>query len=104
MTDLLSETRFNILSKSDKTFIKTFDKEMQMLRYDCENIIGSGFTWGMYMIAYGKTGTKNRPNAARIYIKDDGEVCLRLFLNKVDKHMKYIENAPAHIKNGRKFV
>ncbi|MCL2604159.1 MAG: hypothetical protein FWD90_06745 [Defluviitaleaceae bacterium] len=99
MADLLSEVRFNILSESDKTFMQSFDKEMKTLGYDCENIIGSGLSWGMYMIAYGKTGTKSRPNAARIYIKEDGEVCLRLFLNKVDKHMKYIENTPVYIKN-----
>ena len=69
MNELLSEQRFNVISKSDKAFIQSFDNAMNKLGYDCENIIGSGLTWGFYMIVYGKTGTKSRPCAARIYIK-----------------------------------
>jgi len=99
LKDLISEKRFSILSESDKAFIIAFDKGMNELRYDCENIISSGLTWGKFMIVYGKTDTKSRPCAARIYIKDDGTVILRLFLNKVDKHRQHIESAPAHIKD-----
>jgi len=104
LEDLLLEKRFNLISESDKAFIKAFDKAMNELGYDCENIIGSGLTWGLYMIVYGKTETKSRPCAARIYIKEDGEVSLRLFLSKVDKHMKYIEISPAHIKDAFNFT
>ena len=99
MDDLMSEKRFMIVSKPDKAFISAFDKELNERGYDCENIITSGLTWGKFMIVYGKTGTKSRPCAVRIYIKDDGEIQLRFFLNKVDKHREYIEKAPVHIKN-----
>jgi len=98
MDELLSERRCDALSKDDKTFIAAFDKAINELGYDCENTITSGNAWSPMAIVYGKTGTKSRPCPARIYIKDDG-ITLRLFLNKVDKHMQYIENSPPHIKN-----
>ena len=104
MEELLCEQRFNVISPSDKAFIQSFDKAINELGYDCENIITSGLTWGFYMIVYGKTGTKSRPCAARIYIQESGEVSLRLFLNKVDKHMKFIENSPPHIKGAFDFT
>lgn len=49
------------------------------------------------MIIYGKTGTKSRPCPARIYIGENW-FALRFYLNKIDKHRDYIENAPEHIK------
>jgi len=103
MEELMLEKRFDVISGAEKAFIVAFDKEMNELGYDCGNIIGSGICWGLFMIVYGKTGTKSRPCAARIYIKDDGAVTLRLFLNKVDKHRDHIENAPVHIKDAFKF-
>ena len=103
MAALLLENRFRNISEPDKAFLVAFDKMMNDFDYDCENIITSGLTWGLYMIVYGKTGTKSRPCAARIYVKEDGTVTLRLFLSKLDKHMTYIENTPAHIKAAFRF-
>ena len=103
LTQLLAERRLNIVSEADKAFILAFDQAMNALGYDCGNRIGSGVCWGMFMIVYGKTGTKSRPCAARIYIKDNGAIELRLYLNKVDKHRDYIENTPAHIKDAFQF-
>jgi len=101
MEESLSEKRFDNMSGADKAFIVAFDKELEALGYDYGGYIGGGYggDWGKYAISYGKTGTKSRPCPARIYIKDDGSIILRLYLTKVDKHMQYIENAPAYIKN-----
>jgi len=98
LTELLAERRFNIVSENDKAFIIAFDKAVNELGYDCENTIGSGYSWSHLMILYGKTGTKSRPCIARIYINENG-ISLRLFLNKIDKHRTFIENTPHHIKN-----
>jgi len=97
MEELLTEKRFSIISKPDKKFMIAFDKAMNELGYDSENIIGS------FTVVYGKTSTKSRPCPARIYIKDDGAIVLRLYLNKVDKHREFIENAPKHIKDAFRF-
>jgi len=99
MKEFLSERRFDNVKEPDKAFIIAFDEAINELGYDFGGVIGSGNIFGVNMIAYGKTGTKSRACAARIYIKDDGTVTLRLFLNKVDIHRQYIENAPAHIKD-----
>jgi len=97
LTELLSERRFDIVSKDDKAFIITFDKAINELGYDCENTIGSGYSWSPLMIFYGKTGTKSRPCIARIYIHNDS-ISLRLFFTNINKCRTYIENAPEHIK------
>jgi hypothetical protein len=97
LTELLEERRFNIVSEKDKAFIVAFDKAIAELGYDCENTIGSGYSWSPLMIIYGKTGTKSRPCIARIYIHNDG-ISLRLFFTNINKHRAYIENAPKHIK------
>ena len=99
MKDMLQEERFNIISDDDKAFIIAFDKEMEKLGYDYGGDIGTGHGWGIYQIIYGKTDTKSRPIATRIYVKKDGSILLRLFLNKIDTHRKYIENAAAFIKD-----
>jgi len=98
MEEKLQEERFHFISEPDKAFIAAFDKVIGDLGFDYGGGIGSGYGWGKYMIIYGKTGTKNRACPARIYIKESGEVRLRLFFNKIDKHQKYIEEAPPHIK------
>jgi len=97
LTELLTERRFDIVSKDDKAFIIAFDKAINELGYDCENTIGSGYSWSPLMIIYGKTGTKSRPCIARIYIHNDS-VSLRLFFTDINKRRAYIENAPEHIK------
>ena len=104
MADLLSERRFNIVSENNKAFIVAFDKAMNERGYDCENIVTSGLTWSYYMIVYGKSDTKSRLCATRVYIQADGTVSPRFFLTKVEQHMSYIENAPAHIKDGFNFT
>lgn len=95
----LAERRFDMMKEPDKAFIIAFDKEINKLGYDFGGVIGSGFAAGCeLMIIYGKTGIKSRPCAARIYIKEN-DITLRLFLNKIDAHRQYIENAPAFIKD-----
>ena len=97
LTELLAERRFNIVSEDDKAFIIAFDKAINELGYDCENTIGTGYSWSPLMIIYGKTGTKSRPCIARIYIHNYG-ISLRLFFTNINKHRAYIENTPEHIK------
>ena len=97
--EILSERRFDIIKEPDKAFIMAFDKEINELGYDFGGVIGSGFAAGCaLMIIYGKTGTKSRPCAARIFIGENG-ITLRLYLNKIDAHRQCIENAPAYIKD-----
>ena len=98
MNEILQEERFNMISESDKAFIMTFDDEMGKLGYDYGGNITWGTYWGKFMIAYSKTNVKNKKVIARIFIKDD-EIVLKLILTNVDKHIIYIENAAAHIKN-----
>jgi hypothetical protein len=97
MNDILQEERFDFISNNDKAFIRTFDEEMTHLGYEFGNKIGSGFCWGKYMLIYTKSGVKSKNVYARIYIRD-ASIVLRLFLNGIDKHRPFIENAPAYIK------
>ncbi len=97
MDEILMEDRFNFVSAQDKAFILAFNDEMARLGYDFGGKIGSGFCWGKYMVIYTKAGVKSKTVYARIYIRDES-IVLRLFLNQVDKHRVFIENAPAHIK------
>ena len=97
MVNILDEPRFDFISKSDKGFIAAFDDEMQKLGYGFGDTIGSGYCWGKYMLIYRKTGVKSETVYARIYIRES-TIVLRLFLNAIDKHRDYVENAPAHIK------
>ena len=97
MDKLLMEERFDYVSDSDKAFILAFNDEMNRLGYDFGGKIGSGYGWGKYMVIYTRAGVKSKAVYARIYIPETG-IVLRLFLNKVDQHEKFIEKAPAHIK------
>lgn len=97
MIALLSEARFDFISRTDKRFIYAFDAEMVRLGYSFGNQIGSGYCWGKYMLIYRRSGVKSEKVFARIYIRDTG-IVLRLFLNTIDKHRDYLEKAPAHIK------
>ena len=98
MEEILSDDRFSILSEGDKAFILDFDEKIQKFGYDFGGGIGEGHCWGKYMIIYSKTGVKSKKVIARIYIREDG-IILRLFLNGINKHAAYIENAPKHIKD-----
>ncbi len=97
MDKLLKEERFDYISEPDKAFILAFNAEMARLGYDFGGKIGSGYCWGKHMVIYTKTGVKSKAVYARIYIPEGG-IVLRLFLNKVEKHEKFIEKAPTHIK------
>lgn len=97
MKDIFQESRFDFISAPDKQFISAFDDEMTRLGYDFGGKIGSGYCWGRYMLIYTKTGVKSKAVYARIYIRDTG-IALRLFLNGIDKHRAFIEQAPAYIK------
>ncbi|MCL2409295.1 MAG: hypothetical protein FWC96_06735 [Oscillospiraceae bacterium] len=97
MKDILSERRFEIISKAAKTFIVAFDEAINALGYDYGGSIGSGYGWSLLMIIYGKTETKSRQCPARIYIGENW-TALRFYLNNIDKHRAYVENAPEHVK------
>jgi len=99
IADILREERFSIISDKDKEFIIAFDEKINELGYDFGGEIGGKHLWGKFNIRYGKTGTKGRTCPARFYIDDNGAIALRLFLNKVDTHRRYIENSPPHIKS-----
>ena len=98
MDELLSEARFNIISKVDKAFIIAFDKEMIKLGCDFGGSIGKGDHNGKFMIVYSLTAVTSKKAMARIFIRDN-EIVLKLILSDVKKHSSYIENAAAHIKD-----
>ena len=98
ITELLSERRFKFISEANKAFIIAFDKAMNEFGYDCNNLIGSGNHLCPFMVIYGKSGTKSRACIARIYIHENN-IILRLYINDIDKHRAYVENAPPHIKS-----
>lgn len=97
MTDFLDEECFDFVNAADKAFIRAFDAEMNRLGYSFRGSIGSGYCWGRYMLIYTRGGEKARNVTARVYLAERG-ITLRLFLNGVDKHRAFIENAPAHIQ------
>ncbi len=84
------------LSPENRYFVDAFDAAMGHAGYDCGGRICPGYCWGRHMMIYRKTGAKSQSVAARIYIRDDG-VSLRLFLNGVNKHRAFMENASAHV-------
>lgn len=98
MEELLKDDKYEFLSDADKRFIVEFDNKMNLSGYGCDGVIGAGYCWGKYMIIYSKKGVKNKKVIARIYIRDKS-IVLRLFLNNIDKHRNYIENAPDFIKS-----
>jgi hypothetical protein len=71
---------------------------MERLGYDFGDKIGSGYCWGKYMLIYRKSGGRSKKVVARIYVRDES-VVLRMFLNDIDKHRRYIEGSPACIKD-----
>jgi hypothetical protein len=97
MNEILTESRFDFVSRDNKAFIAAFDDEMTRLGYNFGDKIGSGFCWGKYMLIYTRSGVKSKNVYARIYLQDAG-IVLRLFFNNVDKHRGYLEKAPVHIK------
>jgi len=98
MKEILKEDRFRLISDGDKAFMMAFNDRMAKLGYDFGGKIGSGFVWGKHMVIYRKSETKNKKVFARIYIRKDDSIDLRLFFSKIDRHRAYIENSPDHIK------
>lgn len=98
MKTLLSTDKFDFISAEHKEFIVAFTEEIAKLGYGFGDEIGLGYCWGKYMIIYAKLGVKNKQVAARIYIRENA-IVLRLYLNQIDKHRVYIENAPNFIKD-----
>lgn len=97
MENLHSDAKFDFISEENKSFIIAFDEEIRKLGYASGGGIGSGYCWGKYMIIYSKNGVKTNKVIARIYIREKG-IVLRLFLNRIDDHRKFIEDAPDYIK------
>ena len=97
MAEILSEKRFDMLSKPDKDFIIAFDKEISKLGYDFGGGIGKGNLGSKYMIFYSKAGVKSKKAVARIFLWDN-EIILKLIFDNVQKHSAYIEASPEHIK------
>ncbi|MDR3148815.1 MAG: hypothetical protein LBT88_02180 [Oscillospiraceae bacterium] len=97
----LSDPRFDYILPEDKEFIARFDDEMEASGYSANGVITPGYAgapgWGKYMLIYAKVGVKSKQIAARIYLRNDGTI-LRLFLNNIDKHAAFIENAPEYIR------
>lgn len=94
----LSDRRFDFVSADNKAFMLVFDDEMSRLGYGFGGKIGDGFCWGRYMVLYRRVGVKSETVYARLYLRES-DVVLRLFLNQIDKHRTFIENAPEHIKS-----
>ncbi|HCS38564.1 MAG TPA: hypothetical protein DIW44_03130 [Anaerolineaceae bacterium] len=97
MRRLLSEDRFDFVSAENKSFMLAFDEEISRLGYGFGGKIGEGFCWGRFMVLYRKSGVKSQTVYARLYIREM-DIVLRLFLNQVDKHREFIENAREYIK------
>jgi hypothetical protein len=112
MERILNEERFDFVSKENKIFILEFTKQIKPLNYNFDGSIGSGFDWGNYQIIYSLNGIKgSRSIIARIFIRDNcvvvsggkeikfkNGIALRPYFSNINKHIKYIENAPMHIK------
>jgi hypothetical protein len=98
LKELLKETRFDFVSGADKEFMVGLDDELARLGYDFGGKIGDGYCWGRYMLIYRKTGAKSQNVYARVYLREQG-VALRLFLNDIDRHRPFIEQAPRHVKD-----
>ena len=105
--NLLKEERFDFISNENKNFIIQFTEQMKLIDFDFGGSIGDGYCWGHNMIIY----SRKKKVVARIFIRNEGVriwggkehkwnncIVLRLFFSNIDKHMKYIEAAPSHIK------
>jgi hypothetical protein len=97
MLEFLEDQSYKFITPDNKQFIQGFDDEMTRLGYDCSGKIRDGYCWGRYMLIYRKSGVKTPTVYTRIYIRETS-VVLRLFLNGINKHRQFIEQAPAYIK------
>jgi hypothetical protein len=97
LKNLLTEEKVGFLSNPNKDFIKAFDEAMENLGFGSGEKISDGYCWGKYLISYSKTGTKTQRVVSRIYIRENS-IVLRLFLNKIDDHRRFIEESPDFIR------
>jgi len=96
MESILKEPRFDFLSDKSRAFLLAFDHEMEALGYYFGQSIGNGYCWGRFMVIYRKRGAKSNQVYARVYLRDN-DIVLRLFLNRIDKHRAYLEQAEPFI-------
>jgi hypothetical protein len=96
--DFMKHEKYGFIKKTSKDFINNFDNIMSELGYTSNGNIGNGFCWGKYMIIYTKSGVKSQKSYARIYIQENGSLCLRIYLSNVDKHKEAIESTPEFIQ------
>ncbi len=98
MEEILKEARFDFINNPNKQFLIAFDAEMQNRGYDFGQQIGTGYCWGRYMVIYRKKHAKSDKVYARLYLLENA-IVVRLFLNQIDDHRAFIENAPDFIKS-----
>lgn len=95
---MLGENEFDFIKQSEKDFIAVFAEKLENMGYTFGDKISDGFCWGKYMLIFKKANSKSKNVVARIYIREDS-IVLRLFLNNVSKHSKYISSSPDFIKS-----
>jgi len=107
ISKILNEERFNFVDEMNKQFIISFTEKMNEIEYDFGGTIGDGYCWGHFMVIY----SRKKKVIARFFIRNEGMriwgnkehhwdncIVLRLFFSNINKHIKYIETAPEHIK------
>ena len=103
LQELLQEERYSIVSNADKDFIISYDQFMSDMGYDFGGAIAAGIDDGTFAIQYKKSEGKNKSPFSRVHINKDGSLRLRLYFSDIEKHQKYIESSPAHIKSAFAF-
>ncbi len=93
----LSLCSYDFIPSTGKRFIAAFDSAMRDRGYVAGGIT-DGYCWGKHMVIYTKEGVKSKKSYARIYIKEGGEVVLRMYFSNIDNHRAYIEMTPSHVK------
>lgn len=96
MENILSNKDFHYITKNDREFLIEFDKKICALGFERIEI-GDFLRWGNKTIAYIKPKVKAKNYISKIFF-DGINIYFRLYFNNIDKHAKYIENAPNHIK------
>lgn len=97
MKELLMDTQYDFINQAEKDFIIAFDRAITKAGYE-SNGIQPYVCLGRYKIEYSKANLKNKKYVARFYFRDHG-IVFRLYFTNIDRHSKYIENAPAWIKD-----
>jgi len=93
--NLLTDRKYNYISQDQRNFVVALDKTLIDIGYESSGIVP--YVGWKYKIEYSKSGLKNKRFDARFYFYDKG-IILRLYFNDIDRHSKFIENAPDFIK------